>query len=111
MAGGLQQNADTKQINQAQRVTDQMQVYIPYRGEAAPTATTNKGSGEKGKVVNINTAKVDDFKDVSGIGPKKAAKIVAFREKNGNFKDLHDLTKVSGIGEKSLNSLKDQLTV
>lgn len=111
MAGGLQGNADIKQINQAQRVTDQMQIYVPYRGETATTPTADKGSGSKGKMVNINTAKVDDFKDVTGIGPKKAAKIIAFREKNGNFKNLHDLTKVSGIGEKSLDNLKDQLTV
>lgn len=88
-----------------------MQLYVSYHGETAPTATASKGSSTEGKKVNINTAKVDDFKDVTGIGPKKAAKIIAFREKNGNFKELHDLTKVSGIGEKSLDSLKDQLTV
>lgn len=110
MAGGLQSNADIKQINQAQRVTDQMQIYVPVNGESPVTSQATGGGKAKGKV-NINTAKVDDFKDVTGIGPKKAAKIIAFREKNGNFQELHDLTKVSGIGEKSLDSLKDQLTV
>jgi len=110
MAGGLQSNADIKQINQAQRVTDQMQIYVPINGETPVTSQATSGGKAKGKV-NINTAKVDDFKDVTGIGPKKAAKIIAFREKNGNFQELHDLTKVSGIGEKSLDSLKDQLTV
>lgn len=108
LAGGLADNADTKQINQAKRVSDQMQVYVPVVG---PTSAVSTSASTKGEKVNINNAKAEDFKDVTGIGPKKAEKIIAFREKNGNFKSLHDLTKVSGIGEKSLDSLKDQLTV
>ncbi|WP_201307048.1 helix-hairpin-helix domain-containing protein [Companilactobacillus farciminis] len=108
LAGGLADNADTKQINQAKRVSDQMQVYVPVVGSTSAVSTSAPAKGEK---VNINNAKAEDFKDVTGIGPKKAEKIIAFREKNGNFKSLHDLTKVSGIGEKSLDSLKDQLTV
>lgn len=108
LAGGLVENADTKQINQAKRVTDQMQVYVPVKGMTSQTSTSAPSQGEK---VNINSATVDDFKNVTGIGPKKAEKIITFREKNGNFKELKDLTKVSGIGEKSLESLKDQLTV
>jgi len=113
MAGGVSEQADIKQLNQAQRITDQMQIYVPTVGEAVHNnATGNQGStNSKEKIVNINTAKVDDFKSVTGIGPKKAEKIIAYRQKNGNFKTLHDLTGVSGIGEKSLEKLKDQLTV
>lgn len=108
MAGGLLPDADVKQINQAQRVTDQMQIIVPKVGE---TGNANAGSSNDKKIVNINTAKVEDFQSVSGIGPKKAEKIIEFREQNGNFNDLKDLTKVSGIGDKTLESLKDQLTV
>lgn len=108
LAGGIADNADTKQINQAKRVTDQMQIYVPVIGSSTASVTAAPAKGEK---LNINNAKVEDFKNVTGVGPKKAEKIIAFREKNGNFKNLHDLTKVSGIGEKSLDSLKDQLTV
>lgn len=110
MAGGLNDNADVKQINQAKRVVDQMQVYVPTVGEKTNSTGTGSSVGES-KIVNINSASVDDFKDVTGIGPKKAEKIIEYREKNGDFNELHDLTKVSGIGEKSLESLKDQLTV
>jgi competence protein ComEA len=109
LAGGLADNADTKQINQAKRVTDQMQIYVPVIGNN--NSVSANAVPAKGEKLNINNAKVEDFKNVTGIGPKKAEKIIAFREKNGNFKNLHDLTKVSGIGEKSLDSLKDQLTV
>lgn len=111
MAGGLQSNADVKQINQAKKINDQMQIYVPAIGEKQGGNANGDNKSESKKVININTATADDFKDVSGIGPKKAEKIIAFREKNGNFQELHDLTKVSGIGEKSLESLKDQLTV
>lgn len=111
LAGGLKSNADTKQLNRAKKVTDQMQLYVPLLGEQNPIVSSNGSDKKSNQPVNINTATVDDFKNVTGIGPKKAEKIIAFREKNGNFKELHDLTKVSGIGEKSLDSLKDQLTV
>ena len=102
LAGGLADNADTKQINQAKRVTDQMQIYVPVIGNN--NSVSANAVPAKGEKLNINNAKVEDFKNVTGIGPKKAEKIIAFREKNGNFKNLHDLTKVSGIGEKSLDS-------
>lgn len=112
-AGGLATNADLKQINQAKRVADQMQIYIPVKGEktVALASTNSSGGSQDKKIVNINTATVDDFKNVTGIGPKKAEKVIAYREEHGQFKTLHDLTNVSGIGEKSLAKLKDQLTV
>lgn len=112
-AGGFAANADLRQINQAKRVADQMQIYIPVKGEktSAPANTNLSGDTQGKKIVNINTATVDDFKNVTGIGPKKAQKVIAYREEHGQFKTLHDLTNVSGIGEKSLSKLKDQLTV
>ena len=51
--------------------------------------STGSGSAEK-EAVNINTATVDDFKKVTGVGPKKAEKIIAFREQHGDFKDLNE---------------------
>lgn len=107
MAGGTKNDADLKQINQAKRLKDQMQIYVPSKTEKRPTGY---GSAEK-EAVNINTATVDDFKKVTGVGPKKAEKIIAFREQHGDFKDLNDLKKVSGFGEKTIEKLKDQLTV
>lgn len=114
-AGGLESNADIRNLNQAQRVSDQMKIYVPKRGEqVSPSSSSNVTNGTESnskKVVNLNTATVADFKDIKGVGPKKAERIIAYREKNGPFKQVHDLTKVSGIGEKSLDKIKDQLTV
>ncbi|WP_334352407.1 helix-hairpin-helix domain-containing protein [Companilactobacillus sp. HBUAS56257] len=107
MAGGTKNDADLRQINQAKRLKDQMQIYVPSKNEKKATVS---GTSEK-EAVNINSASVDDFKKVTGVGPKKAEKIIAFREQHGDFKDLNDLKKVSGFGEKTIEKLKDQLTV
>ncbi|WP_334328841.1 helix-hairpin-helix domain-containing protein [Companilactobacillus sp. HBUAS59699] len=112
-AGGFTDGADTRSINQAQRVTDQMQIIVPKIGESNNNTVTSNvtNSGAEDKQVNINTAQVEDFQKVTGIGPKKAEKIIDYRNQNGNFNNLEDLTKVSGIGDKTLESLRDQLTV
>lgn len=115
-AGGLNNNADVKQLNQARKVSDQMQIYVPTIGEApqkvpGKSKTKTPSAGNNSKIVNINTATVEDFKNVKGVGPKKAERIIKYREEHGSFKQVHDLTAVSGIGEKSLEKVKDQLTV
>lgn len=62
--------------------------------------------------VNINTASADELdKQLTGIGPAKAKAIVDFREKNGPFKSVDDLTKVPGIKEATVNKLRSQATV
>jgi len=53
--------------------------------------------------VDINTADANTLAaELSGIGAAKAAAIVAYRESNGPFKRLEDLTRVKGVGEKIL---------
>lgn len=57
--------------------------------------------------VNINTADAQKIADsVSGFGLKKAKIIVDYRTKNGDFKTLDDLNKVSGIGDKTIEKIK-----
>ncbi|MFP4333646.1 MAG: ComEA family DNA-binding protein [Campylobacterales bacterium] len=62
-------------------------------------------------MVNINTASKDELKDLKGIGEVKAGKIVEYREENGDFKSIDDLTKVKGIGIGTLKNIKDEITV
>ena len=53
--------------------------------------------------ININTADAQALsKNIKGVGLKKAQAIVAYREKNGAYKKIEDLTKVKGIGNKLL---------
>lgn len=59
--------------------------------------------------VNINTADKALLTELPGIGPAIADAILAYRQGNGNFKSIDELTKVKGIGEKSLAKLKPYL--
>ncbi|MDD3609274.1 MAG: helix-hairpin-helix domain-containing protein [Halothiobacillaceae bacterium] len=61
--------------------------------------------------VDVNTADAVALEQVKGIGPKKAEAIVKYRQEHGPFQSLDDLVKVPGIGDKSLEGLRDQLTV
>ena len=67
--------------------------------------TTKKKTGK----VNINTADAKTLTEFTGIGPVTAKKIVAYRRKNGKFKNAKDLMNVKGIGEKTLQKMKPQL--
>ena len=79
----------------------------------APAATTAPAAAASfaGAKVNINTADEVGLTSVKGIGKAKAKAIIEYRQKNGPFKSVDELTKIKGIKEKSLQKLKDQLTI
>ncbi|MBS0003183.1 MAG: ComEA family DNA-binding protein [Thioalkalivibrio sp.] len=52
--------------------------------------------------VNVNTATAEQLSELSNIGPAKAAAIVSYREEHGSFRSLQELTRVSGIGERTV---------
>ena len=60
--------------------------------------------------VNINKADAETLAQVlKGIGAKKAQAIVAWRQKNGNFKNVSQLLEVKGIGEKTLSANRSRI--
>jgi competence protein ComEA len=61
--------------------------------------------------VNINTASQQELESLNGIGPSKAKAIIDYRTKNGPFKTVDDLKKVTGIGDKTLEKLKKDIAV
>lgn len=69
------------------------------------------GNAVSDKPVNINTADITELQTLDGIGEKKAAAIIEYREQNGGFSSVDELTEVSGIGEKTLNKLRGKITV
>ncbi len=62
-------------------------------------------------IVNLNTATAEQLDSLPGVGPKVAARIIEYRQKNGPFKKIEDLMNVRGIGEKNFLKIKDRLTV
>ena len=113
-AGGLTEQADSKSINLAQKVSDEALVYVPTKGEEVANQQTNSGapsSTSKDKKVNLNKASLEEIKQVKGLGGKRAQDIIDHREANGKFKSVDELKKVSGIGAKTIEKLKDYVTV
>lgn len=113
-AGGLTEEADSKSLNLAQKVSDEALVYVPSKGEEATSQQTGSGttpSTSKEKKVNLNKASLEELKQVKGLGGKRAQDIIDHREANGKFKSVDELKKVSGIGAKTIEKLKDYVTV
>jgi competence protein ComEA len=66
---------------------------------------------EDSRKININSASADELLQLKGIGEKKAASIIEFREKQGPFKSPEDLLKVPGIGMKTFEANKERIEV
>lgn len=116
MAGGTLPEADLLKVNLAERLSDGEVIYIAKKGEQAPEmawldqASSTDGSEKRGKI-NINTATAEELEQLNGIGPKKAQAIVRYREENGLFSSVDEIAKVPGIGEKTLEQFKEQITL
>jgi len=77
-----------------------IELYIPREGE--------EQSAQK---IDINRAEPWLLEALPGIGEVLAQRIVDYRSQNGPFKRIEDLLKVSGIGEATLDKIKDYITV
>ncbi|HFR3460713.1 TPA: helix-hairpin-helix domain-containing protein, partial [Streptococcus suis] len=116
-AGGLTSQADPKSINLARKLSDEAVVYVASKDEkisvvASTTASSAMSQEEKTtSLVNLNTATEADLQTISGIGAKRATDIIAYREANGGFKSVDDLNNVSGIGDKTMESIRPYVTV
>lgn len=84
--------------------------------EATKDTNTNTDTGAlnndtKDKLVNINTASINELTTITGIGEAKAKSIVEYRTKNGNFKNIEEIKNVSGIGDALFAKIKSYITV
>ena len=127
-AGGLVAEADPALVNQAEPLFDGAQVHVPLpqsprageasssgtggpsaglSGEPATADTGAAGSTAGGGLVNVNTASLELLTTLPGIGPTKAAAIIAERP----FNSVEELERVSGIGPKTVETLRPLVKV
>lgn len=124
IAGGLTTNAQLKNVNRALILKDQDKIYIPHVGEKfsktdivsseeenSTTSADISNAQSNSPKININTADSVELQKLNGIGEKKAQQIISYRQKNGQFKQIEDLKQVSGIGDKTFETLKSQLEI
>ncbi len=107
-AGGFLPEADVTQVNLAQIMQDQMLLYIPKKGERLHETTLPVQQSGK---ISINQASKEQLENITGIGPRKAEAIIKYREEHGAFQKIEDLLEIDGIGEKSLEKMKDQIMI
>ena len=119
LAGGYTDEAETRYINHAQKLQDEMIIYILKKGEdieqfsimgQAIQSTVPNSNIEESKV-NINTADETELSTLPGVGPSKAQAIISYRDENGSFQTIEDLKNVSGIGDKTFEKLKEFISV
>ena len=88
----------------------------PYRvtsstGQSEAASSAPAASALSEEKVNINTASKEELIGLNGIGEVLADRIIEYREANGGYKDVRELTNVKGIGEKLLEKLLPYVTV
>lgn len=113
-AGGFAPNADaeyiSKSINLAQKVSDGAKIYIPKKGEAVQSfSSQNSGalSSSIGGKININTASQSQLESLPGIGPVTAGKIIAARPYQG----VDELLVKKIVGQKTFEKIKGDISV
>ncbi len=109
-AGGALEDGELELINLAQPLVDGQQVFLPRHGEEGYLQITLTGDATAVRI-NINTAGREQLESLPGIGAVKAQSIINYRLQNGPFQSIDNLLEVSGIGDKTLEGIKELITV
>jgi len=115
-AGGFLAEAEKSQINLAALIEDGEKLEIPYIEGASPVLATPGPTvvAITTELVDINTASFDQLNSLPVIGETLAQRIIDYREQNGPFLSIEDITNVQGmpgVGTGNWDRLKDLITV
>ena len=122
LAGGLQEEADTSNLNLSKKVTDEMVITV-YTKEEVKDLEKQEAIVENDEItkpaeetssstlISINTATLEELLTLPGIGESKAASIIEYRKNCGKFTKKEDLLNIKGIGDSVYAKLKDYITL
>ena len=115
-AGGFLAEAEKTDINLAALLEDGQKLDIPYLEGASPVLATPgvEVITNTTELININTASAAELDTLPKIGPTLAQRIIDYREQNGPFQQIEDITNVTGLGDvggPTYEGIKNLITV
>jgi competence protein ComEA len=110
-AGGTRPGAQLQALNLAAPLVDGTQILVPKEGAPLPSPVTGSGTVAAGGLVNVNTATAAELETLPGIGEVTAQAIIDYRTENGPFSSVDELLDVTGIGDVTLENIRDLVTV
>lgn len=139
-AGGFTKNADLNFINLSKKIQDEMVIVIYTKEEIqkmkegdkeafivegdcrcpeiqndgciqSKDLVTNEEKEKASGKINLNKATLTELTSLPGIGNAKATAIIAYRKTHGNFQNIEEIKKVTGIGDAVYEKIKEQIIV
>ena len=128
ISGGTTNKADTSMLNLSKILADENVIIVYNKYNQQPikyvekecncdacinnsNVSSNSSKSSTNKKISINKATKEELMNLSGIGESRAIDIINYRNENGSFKSIEDLKKVSGIGEKLFEKIKNQIII
>lgn len=120
-AGGATGDAQLESVNLARRVRDEEHYRIPRIGETPPPDSTSVGGQPQGPapfatgadagLIDLNSASAELLETLPGIGKVLASLIISYRERNGPFSSVEEITNVPRIGPATYENIRHLVTV
>lgn len=110
-AGGFAEDAARDGVNLARPVADGEQIVVPVAGADVGAGGAAPAAGASDGIVDLNTATREQLDTLPRIGPALADRIIAWRDENGRFTSVDDLSSIPGFGDKMIEALRDLVRV